>query len=498
MTSSQTIPRRIYNAFLSGYLIVLSSQRSVQVWNHMIANKVMPDHQSWVALLEGCVKAQDLNGLKAMWQRMLKAGVEPDNYAWTTWVHGLFSMREVNQGLAALDDMGKRWTSAENAINAPQKNGRNLRGLQKLPGSAKAVNRCTKPSVEVVNGAVSALVQIRGNQIRQDKRIGFVQKILGWASNFDIKPDVRTYNSLIQLYMRAGETATAYKILNQMEKDGIKSDIATYTMLLTAAMDGPRFQSASPSEQTELILSMLSEIESAGLQPNAYIYSNAIDRLLKRSSNIDAVQALVSHMTSRNLIPSAHVYTSLVTHHFQQSPPNLPAVDAIAHQIRTAHLTASDRILFDRIIEGYASHGEIRRMNDVLGTMLRHGKMPDYNVLIAVLHAYVADGDMHAARKIVKDVQRGTGVAANRITGGVTGEARFFEAVKRLGLHVDEEEVEQSMGESMPELPGLRRKEKEGQHEELEYGGVTGDLGYEQRDPDATANEIRGQEQGQM
>ena len=115
----------------------------------MIAHNVKPNMHSWVALLEGCAKAKDLNGLNAMWQRMLNTGLEPSNYAWTTRINGLVSLKQINKAFVAMDDMAKRWVAAENAINNAQATAKGQKGPKKSSLS-KAVNTCTKPSIEVV------------------------------------------------------------------------------------------------------------------------------------------------------------------------------------------------------------------------------------------------------------------------------------------------------------------------------------------------------------
>lgn len=427
-----TIPPRVYNAFLSGFMIVLRAQRSVEVWNHMMANGVQPDVQSWVALLEGCSKSRDLDGFNAMWTRMLNAGIEPDNYAWTTRIHGLFAMRRYTQGLAALDDMAKRWLAAENAIRETQSNSRNSK--TKPASVAKATNTCTKPSIEVINAAISALVQLPLTAMPLEKRVDYVQKILSWASGFQIKPDVVTYNSLIRLYMRQGDAATAFKFLGQMETDGIAADIATYTMLLAAAFDNASFSELSNEEQAKKVIAIMTHIEQSGMKLNEYVYSTAINKLLKQYSNYDAAMDVMRHMHQRNLVASAHLYTVLVTYYFQQTPPAIAAVDGLVHQILTSHRVPADRVLFDRILEGYAAHGETAKMTSVLDTMSKHGRVPGWRTLSTIVQALLRDGDEAKARAIVRDVENEQGIAKGGVTGGSQAQSRFFTLVRETGL----------------------------------------------------------------
>ncbi|KAL1598288.1 hypothetical protein SLS59_006972 [Nothophoma quercina] len=437
-----SIPPRIYNAFLSGYLVLRQAQRSVEVWNHMMENGVKPSLQTWVAMLEGCQKAQDLNGFNAMWERMQSAGIEPDNYAWTTRIYGLMSMRQIDLGLRSLDEMGNRWKSAETVKNAPPSNSRNSKGGKNLPSSAKLVNNCTKPSIEVINGAISGIVQLRqDSRVHQQKRVDYVQKILRWGTQFDVKPDTRTYNILIQLYLRVSDYATAFKVLKQMELNGMPADISTHTMLITAAFDNNTLDNLPQPEQASRLIKMFENMEAGGLRLNNYVYATAIDRLLKDYGSHNAVRTIVDHMRSRNLSPSAHVYTSLVTYYFQQTPPAIETVDSLLNQIFTSPHSDTDQLLFDRAIEGYAEHGEVGKMMSVLTRMSKHGKHPGFTALTAVIRALVTAGDIDRARFIVRDVQRGEGIAHGGVTGTVNSQKQFLAIAQSLGVGPEEERM---------------------------------------------------------
>ncbi|KAH6644695.1 hypothetical protein C7974DRAFT_26337 [Boeremia exigua] len=422
-----SIPPKIYDAFLSGYLILHKAPRSVEVWNHMIANGVNPEMRTWVAMLDGCAKAKDLDGFNAMWQRMQSAGMEPDDHAWTTRVHGLMSFRQINLGLQTLEDMGRRWQSAE--IAAPSKS----KASKKQP----RINDCTKPSVAVINGAISGLVQL--STIHQRKRVDYVQKIMKWATHFGVRPDTRTFNILIQMYLSAGDSATAFKILKQMELNGIEADMATHTMLITAAFENGTLGDLTDAERAKHLIRVFEELEAGGMKLEKRIYSTAIDRLLKQYESLEAVRALIEHMRSRKLSPSAHAYTSIITFYFQQTPPAIAAVDSLLQQIFETHDESTDKILFDRAIEGYAQHGEVGRMMSVLTRMSKAGNHPGFRALTAVIKALVAAGDVDRARLVVRDVQRGEGVANGGVTGAYQDQKYFLAVAEDLGVGSNEE-----------------------------------------------------------
>jgi pentatricopeptide repeat protein len=275
--------------------------------------------------------------------------------------------------------------------------------------------------------------------MRQDKRVDLVHRLLGWARNFGIKPDAVTYNTLIQLYLQVGDYATGYKVLDQMEKEGIEADIATHTMLITATFDNQTLDSLSDTEQAERLIQVFNELEAGGLRLNAYVYSTAIDRLLKQYSNHTAVRAVIDHMRARNLVPSAYIYTSLISHYFAQDPPAIEAVDTLVFQILNSQRIPTDQYLFERTIQGYAAHGEVGKMMSVLTHMSKNGNLPGWRALEAVVRALVQAGDYERARFIVRDCDRGEGVAQGGVTGGMSLQQKFFHEAAALGVGLEGE-----------------------------------------------------------
>ncbi|KAF3033250.1 hypothetical protein E8E12_002213 [Didymella heteroderae] len=437
-----SIPPRIYNAFLSGYLILRQAPRSVEVWNHMMTHGVKPQVETWVAMLTGCERAKDLDGFNAMWQRLMASGLEPDAHAWTTRVHGLMGFRQIDIGLRALDEMGHRWRSAETVKNAAPSNSRNSKDAKDLPANAKLVNNCAKPTVEVINGAISGIVQLpQSARVHHQKRVDYVQKILRWGTQFGITPDTYTFNILIQMYFKVGDSATAFRVLKQMEQSGLQPDMATYGMLVTATFDNGSLDGLSEPDQASRLIKMFEEMEAGGLRLNNYIYATAIDRLLKHHKSHNAVRTLMDHMRSRNLSPSAYNYTSLITYYFQQSPPAIQAVDSLLQQVFDSPHTDTDKIMFDRAIEGYAEHGEVGKMMSVLTRMSKNGKHPGFQALTSVIRALVAAGDVDRARFIVRDVQRGEGIAHGGVTGAFNDQKHFLFVAQNLGIGIDEERM---------------------------------------------------------
>ncbi|KAF2011147.1 hypothetical protein BU24DRAFT_399377 [Aaosphaeria arxii CBS 175.79] len=443
------IPPIVYNSFLTGFLALFASDQAVTVWNHMMEHGVKPDVTTWTAMLTGCVRARDLRGLNAMWARMIQSGVQPDNFAWTTRVNGLISLREINAGFSTLDEMGKAWLASQHSPSSQE-----MSHKQKKSPTNKSVIH-TKPSIEVINGAITALANLPQRQLSFDRKRDFIHKVLSWARTFDISPDARTYNSLIKVYLVGNDHETTFKLLRQMESQGIQADLATYTMLVRASFDNADFAALDQDAQAAHITTLFTQLESSGLRLNSYIYATTIDTMLKQYKNFPAVRAVISYMTSRNMSPGPHIYTSLFTHYFQESPPNIAAADSLWLQILQTPGAGTDKFLFDRIIEGYAAAGEVGRMMTVLTRMSKHGKLPGWDAIVAVVRALVHAGERERARNVVRDVRSGEGVAKGGITGGQHGEQNFFHVVvNELGLLTEDGESLEAAQQEDPNSGG--------------------------------------------
>lgn len=431
------IPTEVYNAFLSGFMTLLKPDATVRIWNHMVANGVEPTMDTWLSMLVGCGKARDLTGLNAVWERMIRAGIEPDYRCWSMRIHSLISGFQITAGLAALDEMGSRWLAIEKAKeNTPRKTGK------KVSPKAKIVNNRPKPEVGSINSAITAIIglptrgKVQSNSRKgmpHELKVTYVHKVLQWAGNFDIKPDTRTYNALISLYLDGNDYTTTFKLIRQMENEKIEGDIATHSMLLRAAFDNQKFDGLSHQEQADRVVTIFVELEQGGIKPNEYLYQTSIDRLLKQYGNVIGTQAVVEQMISRGFSPGPQIFSSLITHYFQQNPPAIKEVDNLVALIFGPPTQPTDTLLFDRIIEGYARNDRTASMMTVLTKMGAQGKKPGYRALSHVVESLYRQGDWERARAVIRDVQLGEGVAkTGPLTSHNVGRSQFFRDVKEL------------------------------------------------------------------
>lgn len=396
---------RLYMKFLSACFALREATIAVAAWNLMIANEHPLHVGHWTAMIHGCTKAQDTKSMNGIWTNMHKSGIEADNVAWAAYIRGLIKCGKLQEGLNAMNELGRHWKQTASAV----------------PGDVMK-----QPGLPPVNAALDALVDI--------EKYDMLASVLQWAEKFDIRPNTYTYNILLRPLARSGDMQVMQQHLESMMEQGCHPDTTTFTIILSSMITSPQssFRSLSQEAQKEAILSIIAMMEQQNIPPNAYTYSTIISSLLKpvdprrqnqagslasssSSSSNDPTKTqpqaslaleILSHMRSRSIQPTSHIYTVLLSHYFSLFPPNLPAIRSIWTSIADSrHLT--DTIVFDRMIEGLADADQIDDAMALLKQMAREGKAPGWVALGKYLDALCRVEDWRGVKWLVDEVERG-------------------------------------------------------------------------------------------
>ena len=412
----------VYEHFMSTFLALRKPDNALVIWNTMIQNGYNPTVQTWTVMMRGCHVSRAPAELEEMWQRMRRSGLQPDAHAWSTRIFGLLRGNRTQIGLRALDEMGKDWQREMNSTPASRKTSI---ANETIGGHTNGV---PKPSITIVNSALSALAS---------QRSAHIGRVLAWSRQFDIKPNVITYNILINVALAGQQPDEADQILQRMGTTGVQPDSATFTILLNSLFRNSDLTSLSHEEQTTRIVDFINSVESSGVRIDAKLYALIIDRLIKDCDNIDGAIKALSHMVSHDVEPTAHIHTILMTYYFQADPPDLNAVDALWNQItsRKHYAGSLDTIFYDRMVEGFASNRHMGKMMSFLTRMSKEGKRPGWLALVAVLQCLAEHGDTDRIAQIVRDVQREEGLLRVGVRG-TKGQAEFWDLVRELGVKI--------------------------------------------------------------
>ncbi|KAH0566048.1 hypothetical protein GP486_000541 [Trichoglossum hirsutum] len=414
----------LYNRFILVFMALKQHDRAVDVWNDMVMTGQQPTVESWHAFIDGCRKARDAKGIENVWRRMLAAGVRPDAWCWTSRIHGLIDSGKWEQGIDALQQMGTIWLEA-----AKSRKRRKRRGEKSIDGTEISVmgdvGDSIKPNTATINATISALLRQR--------RVDAAERVLRWASSLGIPSDVITFNTLLRPMIKSGSISEAMTLVREMESLGVKPDVATFTIIIDGLFQDPTdpilpTPKAGRDTPITAITDILAQMEAVGIPANVRSYGTLIDGLLGAHKNLPATRAILAHMASRGIKPSTHIYTMLLMHYFSQTPPDLPAIEALWRCVCLDSACVPDLIFYERMIEGYAHVGDTMKMMYFLNRLPREGKGPSWYVLGKVVGTLVEKENWEGVAMVVSDVLEGKGVAEGGINGW-NGKDEFWDLV---------------------------------------------------------------------
>ncbi|GAB7353200.1 hypothetical protein MBLNU459_g3723t1 [Dothideomycetes sp. NU459] len=423
----------VYEQFLLTFFALRRPQTALEIWNLMVQMGNNPTVRTWTVMMKGCHISRDVHIMESLWHRMRDSGIQPDVAAWSTRIYGLLRVGKIQDGLRALDEMGEEWTLAD----------RQSRAKTRAPQQAKAGPpdpaqdfNVPRPNTAILNSALTSL----GNRGAEN-----FPNILAWGRSFGIEPDVITYNTLLSVSLGQGDGEEAVKILQSMASAGVEPDSSTFTILLNNMLRSSFLAGLSHAEQEEHVMEFVSSVESNGVRIDGKGYALLIDRLLKEYVNLPAAHRVLAHMATRNVQPTPHIYTILMTHYFDMSPPDLKSADVLWNQLQSrnnSYGAALDTIFYDRMIEGYARHGDAGRTMAFLTRMSKEGKRPGWLAMTAVVRCLASKEDWDRLTQVVLDCHRQEGLLSAGLRGR-KGQAEFWQLVRdlgvldRLGLDVD-------------------------------------------------------------
>lgn len=421
---------KLYEQFLMAFFKLRRPQSALHVWNTMIQSDIQPTVRTWSVMMKGCHISRDVNIMESMWRRMRESGVEPDVHAWSTRIQGLLKVGKVQEGLRALDEMGREWVEETRQLHGRGNAARHT-GQDKLGNtnnaSVESFVVSPKPDTAIMNSALSALGG-RGKQ--------YIPNVLTWGRAFAIEPDVITYNTLLNISLAQGHQEETISILKSMADAKVDPDSSTFTILLNSMFHSSLLKGLDHAEQEQRILDFILSLESNGFSIDEKGYGILVDRLLKEYDNLKAVKKVLAHMASRRIEPTPHIYTILMTYYFDTEPPNLYAADTLWNHIQSRnnnHGAALDVIFYDRMMEGYARHGDVGRMMTFLTRMSKEGKRPGWLAMAAVVKCLAEKNEWDRLTQVVLDCHRQEGLLSSGLRG-MKGQADFWRLVRNLGV----------------------------------------------------------------
>ena len=422
--NDQDTSSRIFARFLFVFWALHRQDRAIEVWNYMINSGSTPGQIHWNAMLKGCVTARDAMSLQQIWANMTESAFRPDLGTWVTYVHGLIRLGKWQDGLQALQTLGRVWKDSPPTI-IPNAN------------TTRKSLYDVSPSMAPVKAAISALIDVQKPEV--------IPSVIAWAESLKLQFDTETFNILLKSAASTNTYTQVQAHLAQMARHNCAPDLVTFTAILDGVVsnEDSQFQTLSPERQESTITSMLDDMVKNGITPKVRTYATLIERLIgdKNVPNqpksvedrkVSAARTILSHMQKQGMFPSPQIYTMLVNHYFACTPPDLAAINSLWNFIcQGRQVDRLDQIFYDTIIQGYANIDETEKALQFLQRMPKEGKSPGWWVLYRLLAAFDRAGEWQLCKDLMNDVEDPQGLLKYG-QGFLGGKHEFYRLVDEL------------------------------------------------------------------
>ena len=211
-----------------------------------------------------------------------------------------------------------------------------------------------------------------------------------------------TYNTMMSALCNAGQSDTALKLFEQMQRVGLKPDKYTYTVLIQAC--------DNENDINELLYAMTER----GIQPDIVTY-NTIIKLLCSKRRLTQATKIVTEMESRGIVPDSRTYGTLMSGLLQAGKPSscLTLFESAYSNSRTLALTENVHLYTTAITAASVLNNHERAL-DLVTRMTASGLKPTLQTLTAVMGACLASKKPALAAQLYERIDSPDGYAMNQ------------------------------------------------------------------------------------
>lgn len=221
-----------------------------------------------------------------------------------------------------------------------------------------------------------------------------------------VKPDVVSYNSLIDVYCKGKEMEKAYKVVNEMRNEDIAPDVITYTSII-----GGLGLIGQPDKARDV----LKEMKEYGCYPDVAAY-NATIRNFCIAKRLRDAYSLMDEMVNKGLSPDATTYNLFFRVYYWSNDLN-SSWNLYTRMIGTGCLPKTQSCMF--LIRLFKRHEKVEMALHLWSDMVEKG-FGSYTLVSDVLFDLLCDmGKLVEAEKcfleMVEKGQKPSNVSFRRI-----------------------------------------------------------------------------------
>lgn len=312
-------------------------------------NSSRPDTGAFNAALNACATLGFLAQGESLLQTLKKLSLDPDAITFNTLIK-LYARTEQRELLKSVADLmvDHNLTPDQSTLNSLIAAFVSLGELREAEALLRRVQSGEKrwwgahlrPDVRTYTTMMKGYVQTgrRGDAMRT---------LLAMQTEKDPKtaPNEVTYTTAISSCVRLGLMDEAAVVLREMAVQSVPANVVTYNVLLKGYCSGRRMQSAQ---------AVVADMEAAGIALDVVSYNTLINGCIEVDDNAGALKYFVK-MREAGIAPSAVSYTTLMKAFGRNGQPK--QVHLVFEEMRSDPAMKTDAVAWNVLLDSYCRNG---------------------------------------------------------------------------------------------------------------------------------------------
>lgn len=364
----------VYASIMKGLAYERKASQVMSMYDSMMSDGITGSVIMYNIIFNALAEKGAMNRVPALLGDMKQSGEEPNAITYCTIAKGYCNSGSVDRALDLLKYLkAERKTDIDEIfyntiLEGCLKDQRHDEALALFEDMKKA-------GLTPSNCTMTTMVKLLSQCGRLNEAFALIQNI---RNEYGVEISIQTYTCLIQAHGHAYNVDQVWRLLGQIEADGVELNCITLGCVVDALVkngcteDAWKFVRGKASEPTTRPL------------VNVVVY-NTILKGLVHVEDAHKVIAVYEEMKAEGISPDIFTYNTILNA-YAQHHEGIQRVPALLEDMRTAvPLVEPDLVTYSTIIKGYCKAGSTDRAFDVLKQMEARGKIvPDqiiYNIL---------------------------------------------------------------------------------------------------------------------
>lgn len=311
-----------FNAALNACATLGLTEKAEELLAQLPEFGLAPDTLTFNVLIKVYARTEQRELLKNVLVQMEEVAVEPDQSTLNSLVAAYVGMGDVHEA----EMLVKRWQGT----------------TKEKGGVGKPWGFCMRPNVRTYTTLMKGY-------IKEGRRSDAMQLLLVMQQEVDPRssPNEVTYTTAISSCVRMGLMDEACSILQEMTAQNVPANVVTYNVLL---------QGYCRSHQLQKAYGVIADMKRAGISLDVVSYNTLINGCIEVDDNVGAL-ALFKEMRGKGIAPSQVSYTTLMKAFVRNGQPKL--VHQVFEEMQLDSRMETDAVAWNVLLDSYGRSGHM-------------------------------------------------------------------------------------------------------------------------------------------